>query len=94
MQYTYRTRGTCSRSITFDLEGDIIKNVSFEGGCNGNLQGISRASEGLTVDRINELFSGIRCGMKKTSCPDQLATAVRQAYEREQAEAARADRDD
>jgi uncharacterized protein (TIGR03905 family) len=83
MKHTYRTNGTCSRSIEFDLEGDVVKNVVFQGGCNGNLQGISRAAEGMTVDRLHELFSGIHCGMKHTSCPDQLARAVAAAYEEE-----------
>ena len=75
MRHTYRTSGTCSRSIAFDLEGNVVTNVVFEGGCNGNLQGIARAAEGMTVERLHELFAGIRCGIKHTSCPCLLYTS-------------------
>ena len=81
MHYTYQTRGTCSRRIDFDLIDGRVRNVRFEGGCNGNLQGISRFAEGLTPDQIIEKTEGIRCGFKSTSCPDQLARAVRAAQE-------------
>lgn len=83
MTYTYRTQGTCSSQITFDLDGDIVTNVKYYGGCNGNLQGISKLVEGMTVDEIEKKLGGIRCGFKSTSCPDQLAKAVRKAYESE-----------
>lgn len=79
MKYVYKTKGTCSRSITVELDGDIIKSVSFEGGCNGNLKGISRLVEGMTVDQVEKLLSGVTCGFRPTSCPDQLAKAVREA---------------
>lgn len=84
MKYTYKTRGTCSTQITFDLDGNVVRNVKYFGGCNGNLQGISSLVEGLTVDEIEKKLSGIRCGFKSTSCPDQLAKAVREALTKEQ----------
>lgn len=77
--YTYKTQGTCSRQIDVELDGDIIKSVKFYGGCNGNLQGISRIVEGKTVDEVEKAFSGLKCGFKQTSCPDQLAKALREA---------------
>ena len=83
MVYSYRTRGTCSRQIDVELDGDIIKSVQFYGGCNGNLQAISRVVEGMTVEQIEGYFKGISCSGKGTSCSDQLATAVRAAYEKE-----------
>ena len=82
MHYKYTTFGTCSRSIEFDINGDIITNVKFEGGCNGNLKGISKLVEGKTVDEIESTLKGTLCGFKGTSCPDQLARAVREAYEK------------
>lgn len=81
MRYEYKTSGTCSQLISFDIDGDIISNVSFVGGCNGNLQAISKLVDGLSVDTIEEKIKGIRCGFKSTSCGDQLAKAVRQAKE-------------
>ena len=80
MTYIYRTKGTCSSEIEIELDGNIIKKVKFYGGCNGNLQGISKLVEGMTVEQVSEKFSGIRCGFKRTSCPDQLAQAVVEAY--------------
>lgn len=72
----YQPKGVCSTSIDIELDNDIIKSVSFTGGCNGNLQGISKLVEGMTAeDAINRL-KGIRCGFKSTSCPDQLAKAL------------------
>lgn len=79
MEYVYKTKGTCSSQIIFDIDNDVISNVRFKGGCNGNLQGISRLVEGKTVDEIENALKGVRCGFKSTSCPDQLATAVREA---------------
>ena len=76
MVYSYRTRGTCSRQIDVELDGDIIKSVQFYGGCNGNLQGISAIVRGKTIEEVEKAFSGIRCGMKPTSCPDQLVQAL------------------
>ena len=84
MNYTYKTSGTCSSEIHFDINGDIISNVSFTGGCNGNLQAVSRLVDGQTVDWIESKVKGIKCGFKSTSCGDQLAKAVREAYEAEQ----------
>lgn len=81
MKYTYKTNGTCAAQITFDIEGDKITNVSFLGGCNGNLKAISRVVDGMTVSEIEGYFKGLTCGMKSTSCSDQLAKAVRCAYE-------------
>jgi uncharacterized protein (TIGR03905 family) len=83
MSYTYKTKGTCSSKITFDLDGDIVKNIRFTGGCNGNLKGIASIVDGMTVDEINKKLSGIKCGFKSTSCPDQLAKAVVEAYNSE-----------
>ena len=77
--YDYRPRGVCPMKISFDLEGDTVHNVSFLGGCNGNLQGIGRLVEGMPVDEVISRLRGIRCGYKPTSCPDQLATALEQA---------------
>ena len=76
MKYTYRTKGTCSRSITFDIEDGVVRNVQFEGGCNGNLKGIGALVEGQNVDDVISRLEGIKCGMKSTSCPDQLARAL------------------
>ena len=75
----YKTSGTCSSAINLEVEGDIIKSVSFTGGCNGNLQGISRLVEGMKVEDAISRLKGIRCGFKNTSCPDQLAKALKQA---------------
>lgn len=79
MTYTYKTQGTCSRKITFDLEDGIVKNVNFEGGCNGNLKGISALVEGRPAEEVISSVSGITCGFKSTSCPDQLARALHEA---------------
>ena len=79
MTYTYKTQGTCSRKITFDLEDGIVKNVNFEGGCNGNLKGISALVEGKDAEEVIKTVSGITCGFKSTSCPDQLAKALHEA---------------
>lgn len=79
MTYTYRTRGTCSQQIEVELDGDVIKKVRFYGGCNGNTQGVARLVEGRRVEDVVETLSGIRCGLRPTSCPDQLARALREA---------------
>lgn len=81
MKYTYKTKGTCAAQITFDIDGDKITNVSFLGGCNGNLKAISKVVDGMTVDQIEGYFSNLTCGFKNTSCSDQLAKAVRCAYD-------------
>ena len=81
MHYEYKTKGTCSQKILFDIEDGKVRNVEFISGCNGNLQGIGRLVEGMDVNEVIARIGGIRCGMKPTSCPDQLATALRKALE-------------
>ena len=82
MEYIFETQNTCSKVIEFTLEGNIVKNVQFlEGGCPGNLQALPRLVEGMTVEEIEEKIGGIDCGGRGTSCADQLARAVRKAYE-------------
>ncbi len=81
MHYEYKTQGVCAQLITLDLEGDIVKNVAFMGGCNGNLKAISKLVEGMSVSQIENTLLGNTCGMRPTSCADQLAKAVRQAYD-------------
>lgn len=81
MEFQYQTTGVCAKTITFDIDGDVIRNVSFAGGCNGNLKAISILVEGMTVDEIEKKLKGNRCGQKESSCTDQLANAVRAAYE-------------
>ena len=76
MRYNYTTKGVCSRQISFDIEDGKIKNVSFVGGCNGNLKGISALVEGSDAEDIIKRLRGTKCGMKDTSCPDQLAAAI------------------
>lgn len=79
MQFQYKTKGTCSQSIQFDLEGDKVYNVVFHGGCNGNLKAIAKLVEGMTVSEIQTKLKGNTCGFKSTSCADQLAIAVQAA---------------
>lgn len=81
MVYQYKTSGTCSRSIDFELDGGIVKNVRFHGGCDGNLKGIGSIVEGMKAEDVIKRLEGIRCGFKSTSCPDQLAKALRKAVE-------------
>ena len=76
MDYEYKTRGVCSRRITFSVEEGVVKNVFFDGGCNGNGKGVSALVEGMTVEEAVRRMKGIKCGMKNTSCPDQLAQAL------------------
>lgn len=80
-KFTYRTKGTCSSQIELELEGNIVHNVRFTGGCDGNLKAIPKLVEGMTVEEIEKRISGIRCGFKDTSCGDQLAKACRAALE-------------
>lgn len=80
MNYTYKTEMVCSSQINFDLEGDTVKNIVFTGGCNGNLKAISKLLEGKSVDYIEETLLGNTCGRRPTSCADQLAKAVRKAW--------------
>ena len=77
MEYSYKTRGTCSREIAFEIEDGKVKNVQFFGGCNGNLKGIGALVEGMDVEEVIRRVEGIRCGTKVTSCPDQLAQALK-----------------
>ena len=79
MKYTYRTQGTCSQSIEFEVEDGIVRNVQFYGGCDGNTQGVARLVEGMKTEDVLARLEGIRCGFKPTSCPDQLCKAIRQA---------------
>ena len=75
----YKTRGTCSTQIDIEVDGGIIKSVKFTGGCNGNLQGVSRLVEGMKAEDAIAKLRGIKCGFKPTSCPDQLSYAIEQA---------------
>jgi len=81
MKYTFRPRGVCSQEISFDLEGETVRNISFYGGCHGNLQAISKLLDGMTVSYAKEKLSGIRCGYKSTSCGDQLVRGLEAALE-------------
>ncbi len=81
MKYSYRTQGTCSQAIEFEIENGLVKNVQFHGGCNGNTQGISTLVEAMKAEDVIRKLEGIRCGFKSTSCPDQLSKAIRQALE-------------
>ena len=82
MKTVYQTEGTCCRQIELEVDGDVVKSVRFLGGCHGNLQGIARLVEGMNVADVVSRLSGIRCGMKPTSCPVQLSLALRQAVSR------------
>ena len=83
MHHDYTTEMVCSQLISFDLEGDVVRNVAFTGGCNGNLKAISKLVDGMTVEQIEGYLKGNLCGRRPTSCADQLARAVRKAYEEE-----------
>ena len=76
MHKTYKTHGTCSTEINFDVEDGKIHNLAFTGGCNGNLKGIAALVEGQDIETVKAKLKGIKCGMKETSCPDQLAKAL------------------
>ncbi len=79
--YTYKTKGTCSVQIDYDIEDDKIHNVQFMGGCNGNLKGIAALVEGQEKEEVIKKLKGIKCGFKPTSCPDQLAKALEDNHE-------------
>lgn len=81
MRYEVRPQNVCARMIAFDLEGDVVKNVAFTGGCNGNLKAVSKLVDGMTVEQIEGYLKGNTCGFRNTSCADQLAQAVRKCYE-------------
>ncbi|MBQ7795595.1 MAG: TIGR03905 family TSCPD domain-containing protein [Lachnospiraceae bacterium] len=74
----YKTFGTCSREISFEVVDNKVTNLSFLGGCNGNLQGIGKLVEGMDIDEVIARVEGIKCGARPTSCPDQLAKALKQ----------------
>ncbi len=78
MKYQYRTQGTCSQLIEIEVENGVVKDLSFIGGCNGNLKGIAALVKGMKVEDLAAKLEGITCGSKATSCPDQLAKALRQ----------------
>ena len=80
MNYTYQTQNVCAGQINFDINGDVITNIRFIGGCNGNLKAISKLVDGWTVEQIESKLIGNTCGRRPTSCADQLARAVREAY--------------
>ena len=81
MEYTYKPQGVCSMQIDFDINDDVITNVRFTGGCNGNLKAISKLVDGMTVAEIEDKLLGNTCGRRPTSCADQFAKAVRAAYD-------------
>lgn len=76
MQYEFKTSGVCAAKIVFEVEDEIVHNVRFIGGCSGNTQGVAKLAEGMKTDEVISRLQGIRCGMKATSCPDQLAKAL------------------
>lgn len=79
MQFEYQTKGTCSRTILFEIEDNKVRNVQYIGGCNGNLKGIGSLVEGMDIDEVITRLEGTTCGPKNTSCPDQLACALKEA---------------
>lgn len=81
MSYIYKTVGTCSTKMEIEMDGNTVKHVTITGGCNGNTQGVAKLVEGMTVEEVEAKLKGIKCGFRPTSCPDQLAIAVREAYE-------------
>lgn len=83
MNYKFKTKGVCATEISFDINDNIISNVKFLGGCNGNLKAISKLIDGWTVEQIEEKLKGNQCGFRSTSCADQLAIAVREAYSKQ-----------
>lgn len=85
MRYNYPTEMTCSQLISFDLDGNVVSNIEFLGGCNGNLKAISKLVNGWTVEKIEGYLRGNLCGSRPTSCADQLARAVRKAYDESKA---------
>lgn len=78
MKYSFKPRGVCSMQISIEVEDGIVKNVEFTGGCSGNTQGIAKLAEGRNVDEVIAALEGIKCGFKNTSCPDQLAIALKE----------------
>ncbi|MCL2195751.1 MAG: TIGR03905 family TSCPD domain-containing protein [Oscillospiraceae bacterium] len=82
MRHSYRTKDVCATKISFDLDGDVVRNIVFTGGCSGNLQALQKLLEGFTVEQIATKLAGTTCGRRPTSCADQLANAVQAAYEK------------
>ena len=81
MRFDFKTENTCAQQISLDIEGNVVRNIEFMGGCNGNLKAISMLVDGWTVEQIEEKLKGNTCGRRPTSCADQLALAARAAYE-------------
>jgi len=79
MTYHYKIKGVCASEISFEIDGGLVSNVDFKGGCNGNLKAISKLVEGMEAEKVAELLAGNTCGMKSTSCADQFAAAIREA---------------
>ncbi len=79
MEYTFIPQGVCARKINFEINDGIVSNVRFSGGCAGNTQGVAALVEGMKAEEVVEKLSGIRCGFKRTSCPDQMAEAIKEA---------------
>ena len=81
MEFVYKTQGTCSREIKIKIENDVVCDVAYTGGCNGNLKGIGSLVKGMPVDEVIARLEGLTCGFKSTSCPDQLAQALEEALQ-------------
>ena len=81
MKYTFKPTGVCAMEISFDIDEGILKNVNFRGGCSGNTQGVARLCEGREAKEVLNMLEGINCGFKGTSCPDQIAKAIKKAIE-------------
>lgn len=84
IEYTYKTQDTCASEIKLNIDGNVVTNISFTGGCNGNLKAIPLLVDGWTVEEIENKLTGVCCGRRPTSCADQLAKACRAAYEYQQ----------
>jgi len=80
MRHSYKTKGVCAKKIDFDLDGDIVRNIEFSGGCSGNLLAIQKLLEGQSVEQIASTLGGTLCGRRTTSCTDQLSKAVQEAH--------------
>ena len=78
MEFSYKTKGVCARGILIDVDGATVKSVRFDGGCSGNTQGVAKLVEGMKIDDVINKLSSIKCGFKNTSCPAQLAEALRE----------------
>ena len=83
MHHVYKTKGTCSSEIRFDMESGVVHNIEFIGGCNGNLKAIGRILDGAKAEEVVGKLQGLTCGFRKTSCSDQLATAISMAVKKE-----------